>query len=131
MKLNILSPTNIETELNTIRAEYAAHEDVVRQLNYAFSDQQRSINQFDFDQLDSDKIYHISSIKKTCIDFRLRFLTSSILKVHYLKRHLKKLLPRKYTQHYPLWFKIMALKDVCFRKNRRPLFVPLEMTISI
>ena len=109
MKLNILSPTNLETELNTIRAEYAAHEDVVRQLNSAFSDQQRSINQFDFDKLDSDKIYHISSIKKTCIDFRLRFLDIKYFKSPLPKKAFEKIAALENTHNTTLsGFKIMA-----------------------
>ena len=128
MKLNILSPTNLETELNTIRAEYAAHEDVVRQLNSAFSDQQRSINQFDFDQLDSDKIYHISSIKKTCIDFRLRFLDIKYFKSPLPKKAFEKIAALENTHNTNLsGFKIMApSKMFVLEKTDDPLlFVPL------
>jgi hypothetical protein len=31
-------------------------------------------NQFDFDQLDTSRIYHLDHIQKICIDYRLRFL---------------------------------------------------------
>lgn len=31
-------------------------------------------NQFDFDQLETSRIYHIEQIKKVCVDYRLRFL---------------------------------------------------------
>ncbi|MBT8286685.1 MAG: hypothetical protein HKN00_06095 [Flavobacteriaceae bacterium] len=37
-------------------------------------------NTFDLDQLDSDRIYHIDSIKEICIDYRLRFLNSKLFK---------------------------------------------------
>ncbi len=37
-------------------------------------------NQFNIDLLDSDKIFHIDSIKKTCIEYRLRFLDSALFK---------------------------------------------------
>lgn len=37
-------------------------------------------NQFNFDLLESDKIYHISEIGKICIDYRLRFLDASLYK---------------------------------------------------
>ncbi len=33
-----------------------------------------SKNSFDFDQLETQKIYHIDHIKKICVDYRLRFL---------------------------------------------------------
>lgn len=34
----------------------------------------RNDNQFDFDQLETDRIFHRDTIKKTCINYRLRFL---------------------------------------------------------
>ena len=37
-------------------------------------------NNFDFDKLDKDRIFHLDSIKKTCIDFRLRFLDHKYFK---------------------------------------------------
>ncbi|WP_344779240.1 hypothetical protein [Aquimarina mytili] len=37
-------------------------------------------NSFDFDQLETDKIYHIKQIKNICIDYRLRFLDSKYFK---------------------------------------------------
>ncbi len=37
-------------------------------------------NDFDFDQLETNKIYHIDQIKNICIDYRLRFLDSKYFK---------------------------------------------------
>ena len=37
-------------------------------------------NNFDFDLLETDKIYHIDQIKQICIDYRLRFLDSKYFK---------------------------------------------------
>ena len=37
-------------------------------------------NDFDFDLLETDKIFHIEHIKEICIDYRLRFLNSSYFK---------------------------------------------------
>jgi len=37
-------------------------------------------NKFDFDLLETDKIYHLDQIKKICIDYRLRFLDSKYFK---------------------------------------------------
>lgn len=37
-------------------------------------------NDFNFDLLETDKIFHIQQIKDTCIDYRLRFLDSSFFK---------------------------------------------------
>lgn len=38
------------------------------------------VNNFNFDLLETDKIYHISQIKKVCIDYRLRFLNTKYFK---------------------------------------------------
>lgn len=37
-------------------------------------------NEFEFDLLERNKIFHIHQIKKVCIDYRLRFLDSSLFK---------------------------------------------------
>ena len=37
-------------------------------------------NQFDFDQLETKRIFHRDTIKKTCIDYRLRFLNLDYFK---------------------------------------------------
>ena len=42
--------------------------DLINRLNI------NSFNSFDFDKLDSNKIYDINTIKSVCIDYRLRFL---------------------------------------------------------
>ena len=37
-------------------------------------------NAFDFDLLETNRIYHVEQIKKICVDYRLRFLTSNYFK---------------------------------------------------
>lgn len=37
-------------------------------------------NAFDFEFLDTDRIYHLEQIKKICIDYRLRFLSAKYFK---------------------------------------------------
>ena len=39
-----------------------------------------NVNKFEFDLLETDKIFHINQIKKVSIDYRLRFLDSSLFK---------------------------------------------------
>lgn len=39
-----------------------------------------NLNEFEFDLLETDKIFHINQIKKVCIDYRLRFLDSVLFK---------------------------------------------------
>ena len=38
------------------------------------------VNQFDFDQLETSRIYHLDQIRDICIDYRLRFLDLSYFK---------------------------------------------------
>ena len=49
-------------------------------LNSKTVDTRQDYNTFNFDCLDTDKIYHIEQIKKICIDYRLRFLDTKYFK---------------------------------------------------
>lgn len=60
--------TNIREELNVIREKSTLK-------NYELPK-----NNFDIDKLDTNRIYHIDQIKKTCVDFRLRFLDATLFK---------------------------------------------------
>lgn len=64
----MFSQTDISKELNKVKAV-----DHTPPTSY-------TQNKFDLDKLESDRIYHISQIKKTCIDFRLRFLDATLFK---------------------------------------------------
>ena len=44
------------------------------------SEKDTVVNHFDFDLLETDRIYHLDHIKKICIDYRLRFLNSRYFK---------------------------------------------------
>ncbi len=44
---------------------------------------QRSINNFTIDLVDANAVFHISQIKKICIDYRLRFLDTRYFKGNY------------------------------------------------
>lgn len=74
MELKIFSDTNIEEQLKQIRS---------KDLNELFSKTDLSktkLNQFNIDDLERDRIFHVQDIKKTCIDYRLRFLDSRYFK---------------------------------------------------
>ena len=74
MELKIFSDTNIEEQLKQIRS---------KDLNELFSKTYLSktkLNQFNIDDLERDRIFHVQDIKKTCIDYRLRFLDSRYFK---------------------------------------------------
>ncbi|QCX00216.1 hypothetical protein FGM00_08870 [Aggregatimonas sangjinii] len=87
--------TNIEEKLERLRANENEGDkilDAVREILEKDAQKQTNIqknlqgntpvvgNAFDFDLLETDKIYHISQIKKICIDYRLRFLSSKYFK---------------------------------------------------
>lgn len=57
--------------------ESAKDEKILNALQENFED---GLNHFYFDLLSTDKIYHISDIEKICINYRLRFLNSSLFK---------------------------------------------------
>lgn len=91
----ILKGTNIEHKLQNIRNKKGNSEQIlaeVRQIlqedalkESKISDQLSSnsnarANDFDFDLLETDNIFHIDQIKDICIDYRLRFLDSSYFK---------------------------------------------------
>ena len=44
---------------------------------------QRSINNFNIDSVETNAVFHISQIKKICIDYRLRFLDTRYFKGNY------------------------------------------------
>ncbi|MBO0341192.1 hypothetical protein [Flagellimonas profundi] len=91
----ILKGTNIEHKLQNIREKKGSHEKILAEVQQILqedalkeskiSDQLNSknntrSNEFDFDLLETDKIFHIDQIKDICIDYRLRFLNSSYFK---------------------------------------------------
>ncbi|MEC3966563.1 hypothetical protein [Flagellimonas halotolerans] len=68
----------ILAEVQQILSEdFKKEEQVTHQLG---SKNNVSANDFDFDQLETEKIFHIDQIKEICIDYRLRFLNSSYFK---------------------------------------------------
>ncbi len=91
-----LKKTNIKERLIKVRDGDKAHQDEL--LNYIqkilqeTTDQRErieknvsgnkstQINRFDFDSLETEKIFHINQIRQICIDYRLRFLDSKYFK---------------------------------------------------
>ncbi|MBC2845393.1 hypothetical protein [Winogradskyella flava] len=90
-----LKRTNLEEKLNRIKAREKSQQsilDTVREI-LAEDDKKDEViletisshntgnsNDFDFDLLESDKIYHIDQIKKICVTYRLRFLDTKFFK---------------------------------------------------
>ena len=92
----LLKRTNIEEKLSLITHKDNAQEDLIasvyellkkdtekeERIQKKLAGNARGIqNNFDFDQLDTNNIYHIEQIKQICIEYRLRFLDSKYFKI--------------------------------------------------
>ena len=77
MNLNIFNKTNLEHILIKENKKNfdVKHFNSTNHLNY-----KKQTNKFDIDLLDTDKIVHLNSIKKMCINYRLRFLDIDFFK---------------------------------------------------
>ena len=90
-----LKRTNIEEKLSSITKKEIAQADLIESVYELLKKDTEKVeriekklagnskgiqNNFDFDQLETDKIYHIDQIKRICIEYRLRFLDSKYFK---------------------------------------------------
>ncbi|WP_310555401.1 hypothetical protein [Flavobacterium sp.] len=86
---------NIETKLAQLQSKTSNQIDVLEQVKTILNQDEATrveiksrvigkfntiSNDFDFDLLERDKIFHIDSIKSICVDYRLRFLDSHLFK---------------------------------------------------
>ena len=91
----LIERRNLETELQNYRSKETNENDFLAEVKafLAKDDEFRDTikdkikgisstnqNNFNFDLLETDKIYHVQQIKDICIDYRLRFLDSSFFK---------------------------------------------------
>ncbi|CAM1343596.1 hypothetical protein [Tenacibaculum amylolyticum] len=56
------------------------HHQIYTELKNSIDEEQ---NNFDFDKLETDRIFHIAQIRKICINYRLKFLNTSQFKGEY------------------------------------------------
>lgn len=85
-------------------------------------------NNFNFDLLEGDHIYHLSDIERICIDYRLRFLNSAIFKGDLPYEAISKIKQLEKTHNTSLQgFKIMAPAKMFKLKNADDplLFAPI------
>ncbi len=90
----LIKPTNIQEQLNKAKLQFS-EEQLINEVYLLLQDSSekegkilkkisgnnnRVENNFKFDLLESDKIFHISLIKEICINYRLRFLDSKYFK---------------------------------------------------
>ena len=67
--------------LNEVKSILASDDAKDAQILENLSQQYKtSANQLIFDKLETNRIYHISQIKKTCVNYRLRFLDTKLFK---------------------------------------------------
>lgn len=69
----------LEEVRKILEQEKTVEADILHRVNHNEADGSAS-NHFIFDLLETDKIFHRSQIRKICINYRLRFLSSSLFK---------------------------------------------------
>lgn len=118
--------TNILNELNKVNPVITEKTNFQTILGIIYS--KSKSNNFDFDKLERNRIFHLNSIKKTCIDFRLRFLDHKYFKNSLPKEAFLEISKLESAHNTILSdFKIMAPSKLFRLKNTDDplLFVPL------
>lgn len=139
----LLKRTNIEKKLYRLREKTITSRDILHQVKAildADTQHEKTIahalahgkpgieNSFDIDLLETDCIYHITHIKKICIDYRLRFLDSSYFKGTYPEQAIHKIKAIEKQHRIALkGFKIIAPSRLFKLKNADDplLFAPI------
>lgn len=128
MMLNLLPKTNLEEVLNKTRSKARTTQNSLSFKQLIDALDIKTQNSFDFDQLESHRIYHLDQIREVCIDYRLRFLDIKYFK-NDLPESAHQAINKIETDHGTALadFKVMA-PSVLFRLERKDdplLFVPL------
>ena len=91
----MFSRIDIEKKLTNLRTKRIEEQDILNEVYQIFSENEKQReeiasvltgkpsperNHFDFDLLDSSRIFHLSDIKEICVTYRLRFLGSHFFK---------------------------------------------------
>lgn len=139
----LLEKTNLEIELLSKRKKFIKEESLLAEIKniLALDDDKRQTikeklksesstkaNNFTFDLLETDKIFHIDNIKTICIDYRLRFLESNLFKNEIPEEAISKIKNLEKNHNTILdGFKIMAPSKLFHLKNFDDplLFVPI------
>jgi len=126
--LNLLPKTNLEEVLNKTRSKVRTSQNSLSFEQLIDALDIKTQNSFDFDQLESHRIYHMDQIREVCIDYRLRFLDIKYFK-NDLPESAHQAINKIETDHDTVLadFKVMA-PSVLFRLERKDdplLFVPM------
>ena len=124
MKMKLFRPTNIAEKLMDARAANAS---LMQEINSCIS-RPSSVNDFDLELLATASIFHLDTIKETCIDYRLRFLDLKYFKNDLPQEAFDKIAALETTHFTQLsGFKVMAPSKLFRLKNTDDplLFVPI------
>ena len=139
----LINKVNLEKELISERKKFKSQIAILEEVKEIFEKneldrnkikqalQEKSstkINQLKFDLLETDKIFHLEQIKKICIDYRFRFLDSSIFKNEIPEEAISKIrdLEKKHNTKLE-GFKIVAPSKAFLLENYDDplLFIPI------
>ena len=128
MMLNLLPKTNLEEVLNKTRSKARTSQESLSFEQLIDALDIKTQNNFDFDRLETHKIYHLDQIREVCIQYRLRFLDIKYFK-NDLPESAYQAIQDIETNHGTVLadFKVMA-PSVLFRLERKDdplLFVPM------
>ncbi|UII75633.1 hypothetical protein LV716_15420 [Flagellimonas sp. HMM57] len=120
----IFKNTNIERELHAFREKHQKEHEILEEVQRILqkhtsskaaieetlnSKKTTTANNFNFDLLETDRIYHIDQIKQICIDYRLRFLDSRYFKGKIPEKGISKIKELENAHNIEIQgFKIMA-----------------------
>lgn len=138
----LIKRTNIHHKLLKQRGQHFDGETVLQQIKQFLDEdakndarifnslggEKNADNTLDFDKLDSERIFHVSDIKKICITYRLRFLDTKYFKGNFPNQVLREIKNLEREHHTQLAdFKIIApSKMFVLEKTDDPLlFVPM------
>ena len=124
MMMKLFPPTNIAEKLANAQSNNNASLGGITSLLA----RPQSTNAFDIEQLASDKIYHLDTIRDICIDYRLRFLDLKYFKNDLPQEAFDKIAALEMEHDTTLTgFKVMAPSKLFRLKNTDDplLFVPL------
>ncbi len=121
--------TNEIDFLNEVKAFLASDDKIRDSINIKIkSSSSTKLNNFNFELLETDKIYHVKQIKEICIDYRLRFLDSSYFKNDIPEEAISKIKYLEKNHNLDIkGFKIMAPSKLFQLKNYDDplLFAPI------
>jgi hypothetical protein len=139
----VFEKVNLQKKLLVERNKFVSENDLLLEIKALFdrdendrniiksklkSESSTKQNDFDFDLLETDNIFHLQQIKNICVDYRLRFLDSSLFKNEIPEEAISKIKNLETTHNSDLGgFKIMAPSKLFHLKNYDDplLFVPI------